>query len=107
MKKYWKYLIGVLAVMVAGYGFLVKSVVPGYVEQLLPEVEKQSQEYLNGSVKIGGLEWNGGLTAEIRDVVVLDQKQEKVAELPKTIVSIKPWKALEKTARAISRVEIE
>ena len=107
MKKYWKYLIGVLAVLTAGYGYLVKSVVPRYVEQLLPQVEKQSQEYLNGSVKIGGLEWNGGLTAEIKDIVVLDQQQAKVAELPRTVVSLKPWKALEKPAAAVSRVELE
>lgn len=93
--------------MVAGYGYMVKSVVPGYVAKLLPQVEEQSKEYVNGSVKIGGLEWKGGLTAEIKDIIVLDKKQEKVAQVPKALVTIKPWRALEKAERAISRVELQ
>lgn len=106
MKNFWKLITGTLLAIVVGYTFLVKSIVPSYVDKLLPEIEKQACAYVNGSVKIGGVNWQGGLTINVNDIVLLDKKQEKVAEIPTTVVSLKPWKALEKTERAISRVEL-
>lgn len=106
MKKYLRFLGSLFVLLAAGYIFLVHTVMPHYIKQMLPQAEQLAAGYLNGSVSIGGLTWNGGLTAEITDVTVKDAKGGKVAELPRTLVTLRPWLALEKPARALSRVEL-
>lgn len=106
MKKYLRFLGSLFVLLAAGYIFLVHTVMPHYIKQMLPQAEQLAAGYLNGGVSIGGLTWNGGLTAEITDVTVKDAKGGKVADLPRTLVTLRPWLALEKPARALSRVEL-
>ena len=106
MKKYLRFLGCLFVLLAAGYIFLVHTVMPHYIKQMLPQAEQLAAGYLNGSVSIGGLTWNGGLTAEVTDVTIKDAKGGKVAELPRTLVTLRPWLALEKPARALSRVEL-
>ncbi len=106
MKKYLRFLGCLFLLLAAGYIFLVHTVMPHYIKQMLPQAEQLAAGYLNGSVSIGGLTWNGGLTAEITDVTVKDTKGGKVAELPRTLITLRPWLALEKPARALSMVEL-
>lgn len=96
----------ILAFFVAGYLFLVNAIVPEYIQQLLPVAEDMAKDYINGSVKIGGLNWNGGLSAEIENVVIKDAQQKEVAVLPKTKVHLRPWLALIKKERALSRIDL-
>lgn len=49
---------------------LVHTVMPKYIKQAIPQMQQLAAEYINGSVSIGGLKWEGGLTAELTDVVV-------------------------------------
>lgn len=107
MKKISAVILITAAVLAGLYMFMVKNVVPGYLGSALPDIEKMASGYLNGSIAIGGVRWDGGLSAEIDDVVVKDRNGKKVAVLPKTTVYLRPWLALEKAERALSRVELE
>lgn len=73
---------------------------------MLPQIEEMAPEYINGSVSIGNLTWNGGLSAEITDVTIKDNNGERVAELPRTVVHFRPWLALDNPAKAVSRIEL-
>lgn len=112
LKKYLQlghlHIVGVvLATFVAGYLYLVHSVMPKYISQMLPVAEEMAKDYLNGSVKIGSASWNGGLTAEFDNVTVKDIQNKDVAVLPKTRLSFRPWLAVFKPARALTRIAIE
>lgn len=96
----------IVAVFVAGYLYLVHSVMPKYIAQMLPVAETMAQDYINGTVKIGNLTWSGGLSAEVDNVVVKDLQGKDVAVLPKTKVHFRPWLALMTPARALTRVEL-
>lgn len=96
----------VFATCLAGYFYLVNSIMPKYIKEMLPVAENAAKEYINGSVSIGGLTWNGGLTAEIDNVVIKDLQNAKVAVLPKTKLHLRPWMALIKTERALSKIEL-
>ena len=106
MKKYLQFLGTIIILLAAGYIFLVHTVMPKYIGQVLPQAEQLAAQYINGSVSIGGLKWDGGLTAEVTDITVKDAQGEKVAELPRTVVTLRPWLALEKTERALSRIDL-
>ena len=81
MKKYLQFVGALIILLAAGYIFLVHTVMPKYIKQAIPQMQQLATKYINGSVSIGGLKWEGGLTAELTDVVVKDAKGEKVAEL--------------------------
>jgi len=111
MKKYlginYITVIGaIFALCVASYLFLVQKLVPQYIQQMLPVAEEMATEYINGSVKIGGLNWPGGLTAEVNNVEVKDTNQQKVILVPKTKVYFRPWMAIISPARAVSKIEV-
>lgn len=106
MKKYLQFLASLIILLAAGYIFLVHTVMPSYIKQTLPQIEKLATQYINGSVSIGGLKWDGGLTAEVTDVIVKDAQGEKVAELPRTVLTLRPWLAMQKAERALSRIEL-
>lgn len=106
MQKLWKIILAGFAFLAILYYALVTYVVPGYIRQLLPQAEVLAQDYINGSVQIGGVVWNGGLSAEVNDVVIRDKDGDKVAVLPKTIVSFRPWLALQDPARTVSRIRL-
>ena len=78
MKKYLQFVGALIILLAAGYIFLVHTVMPKYIKQAIPQMQQLATEYINGSVSIGGLKWEGGLTAELTDVVVKDAKGEKV-----------------------------
>lgn len=96
MKKYLQFLASLVILLAAGYIFLVHTVMPRYIKQMLPQAEQLAQDYINGSVTIGGLKWEGGLTAELTDVTVKDAQGVKVAELPRTVITIRPWLAMDR-----------
>lgn len=106
MQKLWKILLTGVAILAMLYYALVTYVVPGYIRQMLPQAESLAREYINGSVQIGGLAWNGGLTAEVTDVIIRDEEGKKVAVLPRTVVSLRPWLALQEPARAVSKIRL-
>ena len=99
-------LITILVALSAVYYGLVTQVVPQYIKQLLPVAETLAQDYINGTVKIGGMHWGGGLSAEVTDVVVKDNNKKDVAILPKTIVHFRPWLALGGAEKALTKVAL-
>ena len=91
MKKYLQFVGALIILLAAGYIFLVHTVMPKYIKQAIPQMQQLATKYINGSVSIGGLKWEGGLTAELTDVVVKDAKGEKVAELPRPMTGSWIW----------------
>ena len=111
MKKYinlgqMHILCVVLALIVGGYFYLVKSFMPAYIKEFLPKAETMASEYVNGNVAIGGLSWQGGLSADVENVTVNDTQGKKVVSLPKVKVTLRPWLGLTNPSRALTRVEI-
>lgn len=106
MKKYFTFIAFIVVLLSAGYIFLVHTVMPKYIRQSIPEVEKIASSFINGSITLGDLTWDGGLSAEVGKLEVKDAKGDKVAEIPRIIVHLRPWLALDKGARAVSRVEL-
>lgn len=106
MKKYFTFIAFIVVLLSAGYIFLVHTVMPKYIRQSIPEVEKIASSFINGSITMGDLTWDGGLSAEVGKLEVKDAKGDKVAEIPRIIVHLRPWLALDKGARAVSRVEL-
>lgn len=107
MHKIWKLLTGLIVSLCVAYYGLVTYIVPDYIKQMLPAAEKIAEDYINGSVKIGSVVWDGGLTAEITDVTVYDTETRKVAVIPETKVSLRPWLAVIDPAKAIGRLELQ
>ena len=106
MKKYFTFIAFLVVLLSAGYIFLVHTVMPKYIRQSLPEVERIASSFINGSITVGDMTWDGGLSAEVGKLEVKDAKGDKVAEIPRIIVHLRPWLALDKGARAVSRVEL-
>ncbi len=106
MKLLLRIVGAVVAVLIAGYTYIVHNVVPGYIQEMLPQIEAMAPEYINGAVEIGGLDWDGGLSAQITDVMVKDEKGEKIAVLPRTVVYLNPLKAIEKPAKAVTKIDL-
>lgn len=107
MNKIGKLLLGTVVFIAAVYYSLITYVVPDYIKQMLPTAESIAQEYINGSVKIGGLTWNGGLSAEVHEITVYDEADNKVAVVPHTEISLKPWLAVIDPVKVISRIRLE
>lgn len=106
MKKYFSFIAFLIVLLSAGYIFLVRTVMPKYIRQSLPEVERIASSFINGSVTMGDLTWEGGLSAEVGNLQVQDAQGGKVAEIPRIIVHFRPWLALDRGSRAVSRVEL-
>lgn len=106
MNKLALVLSGILACSGAGYYHCVNNVVPTYLHEKLPAVESMASDYINGKLKIEGFTWNGGLSFEVKNIVVTDKNQVDVIVLPKTIVTLKPWLGvLDKGEKAVSKIE--
>lgn len=106
MKKYFRFIAFLIVLLSAGYIFLVHTVMPKYIRQSIPEAERIASGFINGSITLKDITWNGGLSAEVGQLEVKDAQGQKVAEIPRIIVHLRPWLALDKGARAVSRVEL-
>ena len=72
MKKFSTFIAFLVVLLSAGYIFLVHTVMPKYIRQSLPEVERIASSFINGSVTVGDLTWDGGLSAEMGNLVIKD-----------------------------------
>ncbi|MDY4919613.1 MAG: translocation/assembly module TamB domain-containing protein [Phascolarctobacterium sp.] len=106
MKRYFRFLAFLIVLLSAGYIFLVHSVMPKYIRQMLPQVNAIASEMINGTITVGDMTWEGGLNVELADITVTDAQGAKVAELPRTIIKLRPWRALQRGERAVGGVEI-
>lgn len=106
MKRYFQFLGIIVILLIVGYVFLVNTVMPKYIRQMLPKIESLAPEYINGSISIGNLVWNGGLSAEFTDITVKDSTNNTITELPRVIIHFKPWLAVNSTERTVSRIEL-
>ncbi len=99
-------LIAIVSVLAIFYYSLVTYVVPNYIKQMLPTVEVLAQDYINGSVHVGGISWGGGLSARLDNVLIQDKAQQTVAELPQTVVHFRPWLILGGVEKVITKIEL-
>lgn len=107
MNKYFRFLGILIVILTAGYIFLVNTVVPDYISKQLPNLEQQTQSFINGQVHIGKMQWNGGLTVELHDVTISGSNDGKVAELPRTVIKLEPWRAISNPMAVIGSVELD
>ena len=106
MKKYFRFIAFLIVLLSAGYIFLVHTVMPKYIRQSIPEAERLASSFINGSITLKDITWNGGLSAEVGQLEVKDAQGQRVVEIPRIIVHLRPWLALDKGARTVSRVEL-
>ncbi len=99
-------IIAIVVALCAVYYSFVTNIAPKYIKQMIPVAETVAQDYIHGTVKIGDIHWGGGLSAEIKDIVVKDNGQKDIAVLPKTIVHLRPWLALGGVEKALSGIEL-
>ena len=99
-------LIAIIVALVTAYYSFVTSVAPNYIKQFIPIAETMAQDYIHGTVKIGDVKWNGGLSVQIDNVVVKDNVQNKVAVLPKIVLHLRPWLALGGVEKALAGIEL-
>ena len=107
MNRLVKWITGLAAVICVLFLGLSRIVMPGLIEQAAPYAEKLAADYVNGSVKIGAVSWPGINTLQIRDITVRDKKQQIVAAIPETRISVNPFKCITGISKAISAVELE
>ena len=82
MNKLFRWLLGVAAIIGVVYYSIIKFVVPGYLAQVPPLVSNLAQSYINGTVDIGRVEWNGAFELTALDVQVKDKRQQQIAAAP-------------------------
>ena len=99
-------IIAIIVALVAAYYSFVTSVAPQYIKQFIPVAETMAKDYINGSVKIGNIQWHGGLSVQIDNVVVKDNVQKEVAVLPKTVLHLRPWLALGGVEKALAGIDL-
>lgn len=107
MNKLFRWLLGVAAIIGVVYYSIIKFVVPGYLAQVPPLVSNLAQSYINGTVDIGRVEWNGAFELTALDVQVKDKRQQQIAALPSVKLHIEPWYALFNTNKALDRVILD
>ena len=107
MNKLFRWLLGVAAIIGVVYYSIIKFVVPGYLAQVPPLVSNLAQSYINGTVDIGRVEWNGAFELTALDVQVKDKRQQQIAALPSVKLHIAPWYALFNTNKALDRVILD
>ena len=72
MKKYFRFIAFLIVLLSAGYIFLVHTVMPKYIRQSIPEAERIASSFINGSITLKDITWNGGLSAEVGQLEVKD-----------------------------------
>ena len=107
MDRVAKWITGLAAAICVLFLGLSRIVMPNLLEQAAPYAEKLASDYVNGSVQIGAVSWPGINTLQVRDITVRDQKQQIVASIPETRVSVNPFKCITGISKAISSVELE
>lgn len=107
MNKYFRFLGIIIVLLAAGYIFLVNTVAPDYIRKQLPVLEQQAQGFINGQVHIGKIMWDGGLTVELRNVEIIDDNKDRIAELPRTVIELEPWRAVSHPLAVIGCIELD
>ena len=89
------------------YGIIVKAVVPHYLKDILPLIPNMSKEYINGSVSVKDITWNGGLHIKLTDVELISDKDELIAKVPTLNLSVAPLNALFDINKLITKIDVE
>ena len=109
MNRLVKWLAGIAAVFCVLFLGITQLVLPGLLEKAGSYAEKMAADYVNGTVRIGSLTQSGLTGFVVRDVTVKNGKQQIIASLPETRVSLSlnPLKALGGLEKAVSAIDME
>ena len=66
MNRTMQWILGVVAVLAVACLAVFHAVMPRVLQEARPYAERQAANYLNGSVRIGSIEWPGGLSLLVR-----------------------------------------
>ncbi len=88
MKQLWVRAFAIItAIVVVGY-VAARMVVPQHLKETIPQIEQIATEYINGSVSIEDLKWNGGLGIVAKNVNIENIHKEKVLFAPEAFVRV-------------------
>lgn len=107
MNRLAKWLIGIAAVLCALFAGITQLVLPALMDRAVPYVEKMATDYIHGSATIGSISKSGFAELLVKDVIVKDKKQQPVAVMPETRISLNPLKLLGGIEKVISSVEMK
>ena len=109
MNRLIKWLAGIAAVFCVLFLGITQLVLPGLLEKAGSYAEKMAADYVNGTVQIGSVAQSGLTGFVVRDVTVKNGKQQIIASLPETRVSLSlnPLKALGGLEKAVSTIDLE
>ena len=109
MNRLVKGLIAIVAVFCALFLGITQLVLPGLLEKAGSYAEKMAADYVNGTVQIGSVAQSGLTGFVVRDVTVKNGKQQIIASLPETRVSLSLnlLKALGGLEKAVSAIDLE
>ena len=106
MNRLIKWLLGLAAVLCVLVACVTYLLLPGLLDKAVPYAKEKAAEYINGTLDIGSVSRTGGTEFVVRDIVVKDKKQQVVASIPETRVSVSVLKSLTGLDKAISSVDL-
>ena len=109
MNRLIKWLAGIAAVFCVLFWGITQLVLPGLLEKAGSYAEKMAADYVNGTVQIGSVTQSGLTGFVVKDVTVKNGKQQIIASLPETRVSLSlnPLNALGGLEKAVSTIDLE
>ena len=109
MNRLVKWCIGLASVLCILFLGITQLVLPGLLEKAGGYAEKMAADYVNGTVQIGSLAQSGLTGFLVRDVTVKNGKQQIIASLPETRISLSlnPLKVLGGLEKAVSTIDLE
>ena len=107
MKKILSWVAALVVVLAAGYYTGIKYVLPAVIKEFVPQIEQMVDSYVNGSVKIGSIAWDGRFKVTLKEVQAFDLKEQLVANLPQTDLTLNPLAAYRDVKHAVTLVELQ
>lgn len=107
MKKiFLRILLVIIAIVFGTYFYMYKVFIPNYIANFVPTAEKIAEEYIYGTVKIGGLRWDGGLSLYAQNVEIKNAYKEPVAAIPEIEVALSTVIDVDNPVKMVSAINI-
>jgi len=99
-------LAALVAILGACYFVVTAYFLPDWLKEAVPQVEQLAAEYVNGTLSLDQLEWNGRLTVSAKGIKLYDADRQLVANLPRVDASLNPLKAIGGAAHALTEITL-
>ena len=108
MSKAKAVVLVIIAALLAGYFVVLRLLMPGILQQMMPLVQKTAAEYVNGKINIGALHMSDSLKLTADDVAIYDKEGRVVAIAPSVTINFDLLRGLFKAdpIKAVSIVNV-